>query len=87
MKKLLLSSMLAIGLMSCGQPKQTTEEAPAKTPEAEALLNNLKSLPQKGYMFGHHDDTAYGIGWEFEEGRSDVQSVCGDYPGIISFDL
>ena len=87
MKKLLLSSMLAIGLMSCGQPKQATEEAPAKTPEAEALLNNLKSLPQKGYMFGHHDDTAYGIGWEFEEGRSDVQSVCGDYPGIISFDL
>lgn len=87
MKKLFISTMLAIGLMSCGQPKQAAEEAPAKTPEAETLLKNLKTLPQKGYMFGHHDDTAYGIGWEFEEGRSDVQSVCGDYPGIISFDL
>ena len=50
-------------------------------------MANLKTIPQKGYMFGHHDDTNYGIGWEFEEGRSDVQSVCGDYPGVISFDL
>lgn len=38
-------------------------------------------------MFGHHDDTNYGIGWEGDEGRSDVKSVCGDYPGVISFDL
>lgn len=38
-------------------------------------------------MLGHHDDTVYGIGWEGEEGRSDVKSVCGDYPAVISFDL
>ena len=38
-------------------------------------------------MFGHHDDTVYGIGWEFDEGGSDVQKVCGDYPAVISFDL
>ncbi len=38
-------------------------------------------------MFGHHDDTNYGIGWEGDEGRSDVKSVCGDYPAVISFDL
>ena len=87
MKKLFISSLLAMGLLSCGQPKQTAEKAPVKSPEAEALLKNLKSLPEKGYMFGHHDDTNYGICWEFEEGRSDVQSVCGDYPAVISFDL
>ena len=29
----------------------------------------------------------YGIGWEGDEGRSDVKSVCGDYPAVISFDL
>ena len=89
MKKLLMSALLVVGLASCGQPKQqtTTENRSSRTPEAEKLLTNLKMLPQKGYMIGHHDDTAYGIGWEFEEGRSDIQSVCGDYPGIISFDL
>jgi mannan endo-1,4-beta-mannosidase len=38
-------------------------------------------------MFGHHDDTVYGIGWEGDEGRSDVRSVCGDYPAVVSFDL
>ena len=25
--------------------------------------------------------------WEFDEGGSDVQKVCGDYPAVISFDL
>ena len=47
----------------------------------------LKKIPSKGIMLGHHDDTVYGIGWEGEEGRSDVKSVCGDYPAVISFDL
>lgn len=61
------------------------------TKETARLLENLKSVHKKGVMFGHHDDTNYGIGdgegWEFEEGRSDVKSVCGDYPAVISFDL
>lgn len=87
MKNIWLSALLALGLGACTPSKQQTAKLPSKTPEAEKLLTHLKQLPQKGYMFGHHDDTAYGIGWEFEEGRSDVQSVCGDYPGIISFDL
>ena len=40
MKKLFISSLLAMGLLSCGQPKQTEEKAPVKSPEAEALLKN-----------------------------------------------
>lgn len=76
-------------LMACGpSPKsQKNEEAPARTPETENLLANLKKVSACGFMFGHHDDTNYGIGWEGDEGRSDVKSVCGDYPGVISFDL
>ena len=45
-------------------------------------------------MFGHHDDTVYGIGWEADYTndstvslRSDVKSVCGDLPAVLSFDL
>lgn len=90
---------LAIGsllISACGglgqKAQQTTEVGIKRTTETANLLANLKQLPQQGFLFGHHDDTCYGInadgtGWEFEEGRSDVQSVCGDYPGIISFDL
>lgn len=55
--------------------------------EAKVLLDNLKMQSAKGYMFGHHDSSVYGIGWENEEERSDVKSVCGDYPAVISFDL
>ena len=52
------------------------------------MLQTLKTLPQQGvFMFGHHDDPVYGIGWDGDEGRSDVKSVCGDYPAIMSFDL
>ncbi len=58
-----------------------------RTPETQHLLTNLKKIAHQGFMFGHHDDPIYGIGWEGDEGRSDVKSVCGDYPSVMSFDL
>lgn len=93
MKKLKLTTMiLAAGLFAaCGSSKK--EQAAdngitsLRTSETETLLANLKKSPLRGVLFGHHDDTVYGIGWEGEEGRSDVKSVCGDYPAVISFDL
>ena len=51
------------------------------------MLVKLKKVPAYGFMFGHHDDPVYGIGWDGDEGRSDVKSVCGDYPAVMSFDL
>lgn len=38
-------------------------------------------------MFGHQDDPAYGIGWKYEDGRSDVKEVAGDYPAVVGWDL
>jgi mannan endo-1,4-beta-mannosidase len=38
-------------------------------------------------MFGHHDDTAYGVGWRFDPNRSDVKSVTGSYPALYGWDL
>ena len=59
-----------------------------RTQEAEAMLATLKALPEQGaFMFGHHDDPMYGIGWVGDEQRSDIQSVCGDWPAVMSFDL
>lgn len=92
--KLITFTLCSLMFMSCGTGKkeQTNNQLFKRTAETEKLLSNLAHLPQQGFLFGHHDDTNYGInadgtGWEFEEGRSDVHSVCGDYPGIISFDL
>lgn len=57
------------------------------TPETQNLLKNLKVISEKGFMFGHQDDPLYGIGWEGDDGRSDVKSVVGDYPAVMGFDL
>lgn len=59
----------------------------SRTTETVNLLNNLRKVPTQGIMFGHHDDPLYGVGWEGDEDRSDVKSVCGDYPAVMSFDL
>ncbi|MGL4851697.1 MAG: glycoside hydrolase family 26 protein [Phocaeicola sp.] len=72
------------GFVACSTAKQKESK------EVEAtvvLLKNLKEMPSKGILFGHHDDTLYGIGWEGDEGGSDVKKVCGAYPAVISFDL
>ena len=38
-------------------------------------------------MFGHQDDLAYGVGWKYEEGRSDIKDVTGDYPAVYGWEL
>ncbi|WP_462244863.1 glycoside hydrolase family 26 protein [Ferruginibacter sp.] len=57
------------------------------TKETIALYGNLKKLSQKGYLFGHQDDLAYGVNWRYEKDRSDVKDVCGDYPAVYGWDL
>ncbi len=53
----------------------------------EQLIERLQKLQPQGYMFGHQDDTFYGLTWEWEYGRSDVRETCGDYPAVMGFDL
>lgn len=94
-KNVFMTVAFAMGCLlvtSCGtstKKQSTTDEESVftRTDETENLLTNLKKVSSRGIMFGHHDDTVYGIGWEGDEGRSDVKSVCGDYPAVISFDL
>ena len=57
------------------------------TKETIALYNNLKKLLNKGIMFGHQDDLAYGVGWKYQAGRSDIRDVTGDYPAIYGWEL
>lgn len=86
MRKLIAASIIMSILgSSCQFSKEDVK--PVKTSEAEQLLFKLKTVPEYGFMFGHHDDPVYGIGWDGDEGRSDVKSVCGDYPALMSFDL
>lgn len=83
-KYLKYSSLLVAltGLLACGSPQ------PAETPTAaEVLMDQLRSLQGKALLFGHQDDLAYGIGWQYEEGQSDVKRTAGDYPALFGWEL
>ncbi len=79
----------ALALTACGPKKANDPLAESgRTQRTENLLTNLKAYGDSGiYLFGHHDDTVYGIGWKGDSARSDVHSVCNDYPALLSFDL
>jgi len=57
------------------------------TKETVNLFHHLATLRNKGFMFGHQDDLAYGVGWKYEAGRSDIKDVTGDYPAFYGFEL
>jgi len=79
-------------LVSCKStsPVAAKKHLPADknaTKETVALYQNLFKAKEKGYMFGHQDDLAYGVNWRYEEGRSDIKDVTGDYPAVYGWDL
>src|SRR4029078_7821565 len=76
------------GLTSSGQVAHNEMPADKKaTRETTALYRNLKKLLSEGIMLGHQDDLAYGFGWKYEPGRSDIKDVTGDYPAVMGFEL
>ena len=88
----------ALALCSCGGNQHKASDPLAdsgRTARTEQLLENLKALGDSAvYLFGQHDATVYGIGWEADYAndstvhtRSDVKSVCNDFPALLSFDL
>ena len=57
------------------------------TKETISLYRNLKKNLDKGIMFGHQDDYAYGVNWKYEPGRSDIKDVTGDYPAVMGCEI
>ena len=93
MKTSMIPAMCAIALgfaaSACGSGNKASEtDADSTATPAAALLARLTAVADSGLVvFGHHDDTAYGHEWEYEEGRSDVLETSGKYPGLINWDL
>lgn len=98
MKKILIMATAALLMAGCGNSEKKADDPLAdsgRTQRTENLLANLIALGDSSvYLFGHHDDTVYGIGWEADyqndstvHQRSDVKSVCNDFPALLSFDL
>lgn len=80
MRKTILFTLLAIMLLPC------PVLGARKTPR-QKLIERLQRLQKRGIMYGHQDDTFYGLTWEWDEDRSDTYALCGDYPAVMGFDL
>jgi len=85
MKNLILILLPLFSLVSLRA--QPVPSDPKATAETINLFQNMLKLQQEGMMFGHEDALAYGIGWVYEEGRSDVKDVVGDYPAVYGWEL
>ncbi|RYF80682.1 MAG: beta-mannosidase, partial [Chitinophagaceae bacterium] len=65
---------------------QTAIDAAATT-ATKNLFKNLYQLQKEKIIFGQQDALAYGVGWKYEKGRSDIHSVVKDRPGIYGWDI
>lgn len=86
---LLLNAALLVACSSTCKESgkgRTLSDEKAST-EATRLYQKLDTELDKGIMLGHKNDLAYGYDWFQEEGRSDVKSVCGDYPAVYGWEL
>jgi Glycosyl hydrolase family 26 len=86
----------ALPLLAClctliiSSPSPAQNDLPSDknaTKETVNLYHNLKSLFEKGILFGHQDDLAYGVNWKYQAGRSDIKDVAGDYPAVYGWEL
>ncbi|HSR38268.1 MAG TPA: glycosyl hydrolase [Phnomibacter sp.] len=58
------------------------------TKETVSLHYSLQHFYAGGQvLLGHQDALAYGVGWRYEPGRSDVLEVTGAYPALYGWEL
>lgn len=93
MKNMLIKTVLTLFIggiilssQSCRGPENHTTDAEATT-ETIRMFNKLMELSKKHTLFGHQDDPAYGIGWAYEEGKSDCKITTGSYPAVYGWEL
>ncbi|WP_442588399.1 glycoside hydrolase family 26 protein [Pedobacter sp. AW31-3R] len=71
-------------LFSTASAQLTDQKATTATVN---LYKNLTRISGKEILFGHQDDMAYGVGWKYKEGRSDIKDLTGEYPAVFGWDV
>ena len=64
-----------------------TSSLAGKRSPRQTLLNRLVKIQKKGYMYGHQDDTFYGVTWQWDKDCSDTYELVGDFLAVMGFDL
>lgn len=85
-------TMISVAVLAAGCASRA--EWPHLDKGANELMTTLKTASSEGrFMYFHQDDLVYGHSWKVEDAqndpldRSDVKSVCGQFPAGIGFDL
>ncbi|MBS1596831.1 MAG: beta-mannosidase [Bacteroidetes bacterium] len=78
--------LLLVAVANCSFSQNLPVDKKATT-QTIHLYQNLKRLSGKGFLFGHQDDLAYGVGWKYIPEKSDIKDVTGDYPAIYGWEL
>ncbi len=81
-----LGILLIIGMLNLAKAQSMMPSDSLATPETKYLFNSMQKMAGSGVMFGHHDDTAYGVNWKLKD-SSDVKNVTGVYPAVYGWDL
>jgi hypothetical protein len=84
-KRIVCFYFAAALLMQLPAVCQTADKEATK--ETKLLFAHLQEQKSKGVMFGHQDDLAYGVGWKYQPGRSDVKESSGQYPAVYGWEL
>jgi mannan endo-1,4-beta-mannosidase len=74
-------------LTNCTKAQLNNPSDKYATTETRELFYSMQRLIGAGILFGHHDDTAYGVEWKFDDDSSDVKSITGSYPAVYGWDL
>ena len=91
-KIIILGMVVALAASSCTLGVRSVESIPTidriATDETKALFMKLWTLADSNQtLFGHQDDTFFGVGWVDEPGRSDVLEVSGSYPAVHGWEI
>ena len=82
---LILLSSCTLGVRSISSIPTVDSNA---TDETKALFIKLWTLADSNQtLFGHQDDTYFGVGWRDEPGRSDVLEASGSYPAVYGWEI
>lgn len=89
---IILGLVIALVVPSCTLGTRSIESIPTVDPnatdETKALFMKLWTLADSNQtLFGHQDDTYFGVGWRDESGRSDVRDVSGSYPAVYGWEI
>lgn len=79
--------MVLLSLNICGEASAQHLADGKATKETRKLYENLFRLKDEKILFGHQDALAYGYGWKYEEGRSDIKDLTGEHPALYGWDI